>query len=42
MSESGLAERLGRNGLAAATREYNWTQEKRKLIALYDGLREAA
>lgn len=32
-----LAERLGRNGLAAAKREYNWGIEKKKLIALYAG-----
>jgi len=37
-----LAERLGRNGLGAAKREYNWTREAAKLVALYDGLREAA
>lgn len=30
-----LAERLGRNGLAAAKREYNWGNEKKKLVALY-------
>ncbi len=33
-----LAERLGRNGLAAARREFNWDLEKRKLIALYEDL----
>ena len=37
-----LAERLGRNGLAAARREYNWAHEAAKLVALYDGLRGAA
>ena len=33
-----FAERLGRNGLTAATREYNWPHEAAKLIAVYDGL----
>jgi glycosyltransferase involved in cell wall biosynthesis len=33
-----LAERLGRNGLAAAKREYNWGAEQRKLVAVYEGL----
>jgi glycosyltransferase involved in cell wall biosynthesis len=33
-----LAEGLGRNGLAAAKREYNWGLEQRKLVALYEGL----
>jgi len=37
-SDPVLAERLGRNGLAAAKREYNWAAEARKLVALYDGL----
>jgi len=37
--EPGLAERLGRNGIAAAKREYNWVMESRKLIAMYEGLR---
>jgi glycosyltransferase involved in cell wall biosynthesis len=36
-----LAERLGRNGLEAAKREYNWTIESRKLLSLYDGLQVA-
>jgi len=36
--EPALAERLGRNGLAAAQREYNWSAEKRKLLALYEDL----
>lgn len=34
--EPGLADQLGRNGLAAAIREYNWGHESRKLLALYD------
>jgi glycosyltransferase involved in cell wall biosynthesis len=33
-----LAEGLGRNGLAAAKREYNWGLEQKKLVALYEGL----
>lgn len=33
-----LGEKLGRNGLAAAQREYNWGLEQKKLVALYDGL----
>jgi glycosyltransferase involved in cell wall biosynthesis len=33
-----LAERLGRNGLAAAKREYNWGAEKKKLLAVYESL----
>ncbi len=33
-----LAERLGRNGLDAARRTYNWSAEARKLMALYEGL----
>ena len=33
-----LAERMGRNGLAAAKREYNWGAEKAKLLAVYEGL----
>ncbi|OGS50541.1 MAG: hypothetical protein A3K65_00400 [Euryarchaeota archaeon RBG_16_68_12] len=37
-----LAERLGRNGLAAAKREYNWSHEAAKLVALYDGLKGAS
>ncbi|MGQ0798262.1 MAG: glycosyltransferase, partial [Methanobacteriota archaeon] len=36
--DAGLAEQLGKNGLAAAKREYNWHTEKRKLLALYEGL----
>jgi glycosyltransferase involved in cell wall biosynthesis len=36
-----LAARLGRNGLAAAKREYNWATEARKLVALYEGLERA-
>jgi len=40
ISNPGLAERLGRNGLIAAKREYNWDNEKRRLITLYEGLRE--
>jgi glycosyltransferase involved in cell wall biosynthesis len=37
-----LADRLGRNGLEAAKREYNWDAEARKLVALYDGLERAS
>ena len=33
-----LAEKLGRNGLTAAQRKYNWGVEQRKLLALYEGL----
>lgn len=33
-----LAERLGRSGLAAAKREYNWGIESKKLLAVYEGL----
>jgi glycosyltransferase involved in cell wall biosynthesis len=33
-----LAERLGRNGLAAAHRTYNWRAEQRKLLALYEAM----
>ncbi len=36
--DSGLAERLGRNGLAAAQREYNWNVEKARLVRLYESL----
>lgn len=36
--EPALAERLGRNGLAAAQREYNWAAESRKLVALYEAI----
>lgn len=32
------AERLGRRGLAAAKREYNWGAEKKRLVALYEDL----
>ncbi len=35
-----LAERLGRNGLRAAHREYNWRSEASKLIKMYEDLRE--
>ncbi len=41
-SDPRLAERLGRYGLAAAKREYNWPHEAAKLVALYHGLREAS
>jgi len=41
IEEPALAERLGRNGLAAAKREYNWSAEKRRLLTLYDGLSRA-
>lgn len=37
-----LAERLGRNGLAAAKREYNWTAESRKLLGVYQDLETSA
>jgi len=37
-----LADRLGRSGLEAAKREYNWPHEAAKLIALYEGLRGAS
>lgn len=30
-----LTRRLGRNGLAAAKREYNWDQDRRRLVSLY-------
>ncbi len=40
--EPDLAERLGRNGLAAAKREYNWAAESRKLVRLYEDLEAAA
>lgn len=33
-----LAERLGRSGLAAHQREYNWDAERRRLLGLYDAL----
>ncbi|HTD80566.1 MAG TPA: glycosyltransferase, partial [Thermoplasmata archaeon] len=33
-----LAERLGRSGLEAAKREYNWPHEAAKLLAVYEGL----
>jgi glycosyltransferase involved in cell wall biosynthesis len=36
--DPGLAETLGRNGLAAAKEKYNWALESRRLIALYEGL----
>ena len=36
--DSRLAERLGRSGLEAARREYNWPHEAAKLVALYEGL----
>lgn len=36
--EPGLAERLGRNGLEAARRQYNWERDRRALIALYEGM----
>lgn len=36
--DSGLADRLGRNGLAACQREYNWERERAKLVALYADL----
>jgi len=37
-----LTERLGRNGLAAAKREYNWAMESQKLVALYEDLERTA
>jgi glycosyltransferase involved in cell wall biosynthesis len=36
-----LAERLGRNGLEAAKRAYNWTSESKKLLDLYASLTPA-
>lgn len=36
--DSARAERLGRNGLAAAQREYNWAMEQRRLIRAYEEL----
>ena len=33
-----LRERLGRNALAAAIREYNWGKQEDKLLELYEGL----
>ena len=33
-----LRERLGRNALAAAIREYNWEEQEDKLLELYEGL----
>jgi glycosyltransferase involved in cell wall biosynthesis len=36
-----LAERLGRNGLAAAERAYNWTSESKKLLDVYASLTPA-
>lgn len=36
--EEGLAERLGRKGLDAAKREYNWDIDRRKLVGLYEEL----
>ena len=35
-----LRERLGRNALKAAINKYNWANEERKLLQLYDGLKE--
>jgi len=37
-ADPSLAERMGRNGLAAASREYNWPKEERKLTDLYANL----
>ena len=31
-----LGERLGRNGLQAAKREYNWATDRARLLALYE------
>ncbi len=39
-SDPALAERLGRNGLAAANREYNWNAEQRRLLDLYEDIEE--
>jgi len=35
---SKLCEKLGRNGLKAALNKYNWSNEKKKLLALYSSL----
>jgi len=40
--DPGFAEKLGRNGLVAAQREYNWGAEQKRLIALYEGLERRA
>jgi len=37
-SQPHLCEGMGRNGLAAARREYNWPNEARKLVKLYEGI----
>ena len=37
-SDPALAERLGRSGLEAARREYNWGMEKERLLAVYRDL----
>jgi len=37
-----LAERLGRNGLEAAKREYNWGAEQARLVRLYEDLARRA
>jgi len=36
--DPGLRERLGRNALKAAINKYNWENEERKLVELYEGL----
>jgi len=36
-----LARKLGEKGLAASRREYNWANEGRALIEVYEGLRAA-
>ena len=36
--DPGLRERLGRNALKAAMREYNWERQEEKLLKLYDSL----
>jgi len=37
-ADPALVDRLGRNGLAAAKREYNWDHEKRTLLSGYQDL----
>ncbi len=38
--DPGLRERLGRNALKAAIREYNWGRQEEKLLEMYRGLKE--
>ena len=37
--DPGLRDRLGRNALAAAVREYNWERQEERLLKLYESLR---